>query len=138
MARIYDEPSRPEATVPPSHRRRREKAEVERGAHAYRRFLVAKTAAQAAPRPRDMVAAVKAISDQLGGWTPSRPAICALADEYLNGDAEMREHATYYAVQGHGGRHLETLPPALQAWLVADVDGNPGLETFKFIERPTR
>ncbi len=135
MAQFHDRPARPEARTPPSHKAKLASAEVRRWLVAKRRLLVAKTAAAAGPRPRDMVDAVKKIHDQLDGWEPTRPTICSLAQMWEMASDEKRRDLSYFLPKHAGGRPRRKLSNGLQAALELDIEETPTLGTSRFIER---
>ncbi|MFN9203286.1 MAG: ATP-binding protein, partial [Gemmatimonas sp.] len=135
MPPFHDRPARPEARTCPSHKDRWASAEVQRSLVAMRRFEVAKAAAEAGPRPSDMVKAVRAIQDKLADWVPTRPTICALAEIWVTGPEEARVDPSYYLIQHAGGRPKARLADALQLLLDADLEETPRLETGKLITR---
>ncbi|MBY0491349.1 MAG: hypothetical protein K2R93_16010 [Gemmatimonadaceae bacterium] len=134
MSQFHDRPAKPEARTPPSHRKRLASAEVQRSLTARRRFEVARVAAEAGPRPCDMVRAVRKIHATLDGWVPTRPTICALAEIYRNGPDQARTDPAYYLIQHGGGRPRAKLDDALMDVLDDALAVNPRLETGKAIK----
>jgi hypothetical protein len=122
----------------PSHKQRVASAEVERSLRARRRFEVAKVAATAGPRPRDMVAAVYAQLLRLDGWVPTRPTICALANLWPTGPDEARNDPSFYLVDHAGGRSKVRLVEALQTQLENDLQDTPQFTTADLMKRLAR